>query len=451
MKLFDQIRKLASDRVWFVPLVSALFAGVAAALLGQITVPTDSVLATYLWPGDTAAAADMLSFIASSMLTVLTTVISMTLIVLQVASGQFSQQLLRDYIRSNAVKGIFSVFTAVFVYAIILLRSVEAEGIETPPQIGVTLAMILVLAALATFVWYVARVVAMVRVDSIIESVTRSVESLYHRHQKKWTEKVDAPKVPENARALRANDAGFIRIILLERGARWAEEHDACFVVAVAPGDTVVTGQPLAWVWGRDGELDEDLELPGSVVHIDYERASDADIRLGVHQLSDIAVRAMSPGTNDPTTAVHAVNQAISTLRMIAEEPMNNEAIFDDDGNLRAFAPAPSTTDFVDEIVGPVRRYSGAEPLVLIQLLRLLAVVEEGAVEGDVAEVVAEERKRIIEQAEQEMPHPDDAAWVRKMSDIEAIRSNLRVSGPKIDLVDSSEGKEGKDSNAQSD
>lgn len=439
MFIFGKLRQLASDRVWFVPLISALVAGVAAYILGRITVSADSWLAQYLWPGDTAAAADMLSFIASSMLTVLTTVISMTLIVLQVASGQFSQQLLRDYIRSRAVKGIFSVFTAVFVYALILLRSVEAQGRELPPQIGVTVAMVLVLFALATFVWYVARVVSMVRVDSIIESVTRQVEQLYYRHRETWPTGEDAPQVPAHAKALRAEDAGYVRAIALERGARWAEENDAVVVVAVAPGDPVITGQVVAWVYGRTGKLAEEVKLPRHVVNIDCERAADADIRLGVHQLSDIAVRAMSPGTNDPTTAVHSVNQAISILRMIAEEPLANEIIHDDDGKLRAFAPAPRTVDFIYEIVGPVRRYSGQEPAVLIQLLRLLAVVEEGTQEDDVIEVVADERRRIVEAAAKEMPHPDDAAWVKRMAKVEAIRKNIRVHGPDKELVDSSQ------------
>ncbi|MDO5727359.1 MAG: DUF2254 domain-containing protein, partial [Bowdeniella nasicola] len=353
MAIVVKLRQLASDRVWFIPLCAALGAGLLAYILGDITVPADSWLATYLWPGDTAAAADMLSFIASSMLTVLTTVISMTLIVLQVASGQFSQQLLRDYIRSRAVKGIFAVFTAVFVYALILLRAVEAEGRELPPQIGVTVAMVAVLGALATFVWYVSRVVSMVRVDSIIESVTRQVEQLHCAHRQKWEHGIDVPDVPQNAMPLRADDAGYVRAVALEHGASWASAHDAVIVVAVAPGDPVITGQVVAWVYGRNNTLDEDVELPRYVVNIDSERAADADIRLGVHQLSDIAVRAMSPGTNDPTTAVHAVNQAISILRLIAEDPLANEVVYDDDGVVRAFAPAPKTVDFLAEIVGP--------------------------------------------------------------------------------------------------
>ncbi|MDO5721289.1 MAG: DUF2254 domain-containing protein [Actinomycetaceae bacterium] len=438
--ILGKIRQLASDKVWLVPLLASLLAAIAAVALSAVRIDREHWISSYLWPGDTAAAADMLSFIASSMLTALTTVISMTLIVLQVAAGQFSRQLLRDYIRSKAVKGIFSVFTAVFVYALVLLRSVEAEGIDEPPQLAMTLAMILVLVSLGTFVWYVARVVDMVRVDSIIEAVSTRVEELYKRHRNAWEETAQAPEVPDHARPIRAGDSGFVREVFTKYAARWAKNHDAVVVATVAPGDPVVTGQVVAWVFGRDQSLEEEVELPKDMVGIDPERTAEADIRLGVRQLSDIAVRAMSPGVNDPTTAVHAVNQAISLLRMAAEDPLANEVVkAEDDGRVLAFAPSPKAIDFIHEIVGPVRRYSGAEPAVLIQLLRLLAVVEEGAQESEVAQVIAKERRRIVETARNQMPHPDDAQWVESLASADAVREASRVRGPHADLVESDE------------
>ncbi|MDO5700508.1 MAG: DUF2254 domain-containing protein [Bowdeniella nasicola] len=436
MHALTKLRNLASDRIWFAPLLAAIGAAITAIVLSNVYVPSEYVLARFLWPGDNSAAADMLSFIASSMLTVLTTTISMTLIVLQVASGQYSSQLLRDYIQSRAVRGIFAVFIGVFVYSLLLLRSVEAQTRDKPPQIGIAVAMLLVLAALATFVWYVSRVVAMVRVDSIIEAATQRIENLYREHRKKWSEPHEVPEIPEHARPVRANESGYVRSISMSTAARWAQKNDAVLVIAVAPGDPVIAGQTVAWAFARTGTLDDDVQLPGSVVYIEHERVSDADIRLGMHQLSDIAVRALSPGTNDPTTAVHAINQAISIARMIADRPLHHEWLADDDGILRAFAPAPSTIDFLQEIVGPVRRYATAEPAVLIQLLRLLAVVEEGTESAEVIAMVRAERRRIVESARELMVHDDDFEMVEEMSTLRAVRRSSRITGPEADIVD---------------
>ena len=114
----------------------------------------------------------MVSFVPSTTHTVLTTTISMTLIVLQVASGNFSHQLLRDYIQSRAVRGIVSVYVGVVAYSITLQRSMDAEA-EYVPQLAMTVAMILIAISLATFIWYVSRVVDMVRVDAIIDGTVR--------------------------------------------------------------------------------------------------------------------------------------------------------------------------------------------------------------------------------------------------------------------------------------
>ncbi|OKL53156.1 hypothetical protein BSZ39_10950 [Bowdeniella nasicola] len=245
----------------------------------------------------------------------------------------------------------------------------------------------------------------------------------------------EAPAIPHSAEPVRATDSGHVRFVATERAATWAKERDAIVIIAVAPGDAVITGQVVAWVFARGGRLPEDLELPTWCVSVDHERVSDADIRLGMHQLSDIAVRALSPGTNDPTTAVHAVNQAISIARTVAKYPLNGEWVADDDGIIRAYAPVPTPVDFLQEIVGPVRRYASAEPFVLIQLLRLLAVVEEVNEDAEIQDVIEGERRRIVESAE-ELAHKDDAAWVREMAQPGAIQRASRVAGPQTDIVE---------------
>lgn len=114
----------------------------------------------------------MLSFVSSTTLTVLTTTISMRLIVLQVASGNFSHQLLRDYIQSRADRGILAVYVGAVAYSITLQRSMDADA-EFVPQLAMTVAMLLIAMSLATFIWYVSRVVDMVRVDAIIDGTVR--------------------------------------------------------------------------------------------------------------------------------------------------------------------------------------------------------------------------------------------------------------------------------------
>lgn len=440
MTLWRTFRNHLSDKIWVAPLICALVGAVLAVVLGAVHIE-DEFLSRFLWPGDNAAAANMLSFIASSTLTVLTTTISMTLIVLQVASGQFSHQLLRDYIQSHAIKGILSVFVATFTYSIMLLRTVESESVEEPPQIAVTMALILTALSLGTFVWYLSRVVSMVRVDSIIETSTQRVERLYKKHRTEWDEPQQAPDIPEDAVALRAHDSGYVRSIDPYFAAKWADAHDVSIVYTVTHGDGIITGQVVAWVYGHPS-TPQDIEIPTNLIAIEHERVSDQDVRLGVHQLADIAIRGLSSGTNDPTTVVHAINQTISIIRTAVEKPLNSQVVRDD-GKIRVFVPVSSPVDFLKEVVPPIRRYGAADPQVMVQLLRLLAVAKEGTEDREVLEFVDAERTHILHASRELMVTEADVALVESMVDGDAIRSMSRVAGPRVDLVENTEDDEG--------
>lgn len=429
-----RLKRIFTDQIWATPLLAGLVAAVLAQLMSQFSLDDTSALARFLWPGDSASAASLLGFVASSMLTVLTTTISMTLIVLQVASGQFSHQLLRDYIQSSAVKGILSVFSGVFVYSVVLLRSVRSESRDYPPQLGIALAIVLVFCALATFVWYVGTVVAMVRVDNILSTAASRTQSLVAKHRQEWTTQLDAPDVPADAIPLRADGSGYVRSVATRQAAEWARNNDATVVFALSSGDPVITGQVSGWVFGRGKTFDELPDLPKWVL-AEAERVSESDTRLGVRQLADIALRALSPSTNDPTTAIHAVNQATSLLRNVIESPMNNEVIMDA-GEVLAFTPSPTPSDFVNEIIPPIRRCAGGEPLLLIQLLRLLKVVAQGSKSNpQLRQLIGSERDNIVEAAKRNLSFDDDIQKVLSYANLEESVAFSRISGPNLDEV----------------
>ena len=123
MRFFlNRLRQILSSRLWVQPLLSGALGIALGIALTSVSISRETILAPFLWPGDSAAASSMIGFIASTTLTVLTTTISMTLIVLQVASGNFSQQLLRDFISSRAVRGILSVYVGLFSYCMMVSR-----------------------------------------------------------------------------------------------------------------------------------------------------------------------------------------------------------------------------------------------------------------------------------------------------------------------------------------
>lgn len=432
---FNRIRQLLSSRLWAWPTVTGLTGAVLAVTLSSVTVPTEAFLARFLWPGDSSAAASMLSFIASATLTVLTTTISMTLIVMQVASGNFSHQLLSDFISSRAVRGIMAVYVGVFTYTLLLLRSMDSKA-DRPPQVGMTVAMLLVFVAVATFIWYLSRVVDMVRVDSIIdESARRSLKHAAELQAHTTEEPVERPEVPDDAERLTASGYGYVRAVDLAHAATWANEHGATVVFEVRPGDAVVKDQTVARYWGMMPNGDGDRPSLPMVVYLDVERVSGQDFSLGLRQIYDIAVRALSSGVNDPTTAQHAIGLGSTVLRSLARQPIHAmvrhaSAPKDSDrdhGRLLVWSPTRPLSELLQSFVGGVRRYAGEEPDIYVALLRLLSIVTENC-DPDVLAVARQERDRIVSTAQRQIQEPADLERV-----VSAARAALLAEEPALE------------------
>ncbi|WP_167540124.1 DUF2254 domain-containing protein [Corynebacterium ciconiae] len=412
------LKNLATSKLWSGAAVTGIVAAIVAIVLTEVTVPGEYVLAQYLWPGDTDAAADMLSFVASSTMTVLTTTISMTLIVLQVASGNFSHQLLRDYIESPAVRGIIAVYVGNFVYAVLVLRSLDKEA-ESPPQLAVTVAVIGVLIALGTFIWYVSRVVDMVRVDTIIrQSATRT---LAHAQTTSTDDtpavEYERPTPAHHAATLRAENFGYVQRIDHDTVADWAAAHDATVVIDVQPGDRIIAGQPVAHWWCDTQHATHAIQMPDPIF-LSLERVSGSDFALGLRQLLDIGVRALSPGVNDPTTARHAIGQATSVLRTLVAHPPRPVVRDDAHGRRVLWAAERSQAALIAEWVSEMRRYGAQEPGVLVDLLDLLHIVGAESQDAAVRAVVRKEIEAIVRAAERSIEEPMDRQRVLEAAGI---------------------------------
>ena len=408
----------------------------------------------------------MVSIGPTTTLTVLTTTISMTLIVLQVASGNFSHQLLRDYIQSRAVRGILAVYVGVVAYSITLQRSMDADA-EFVPQLAMTVAMLLIAVSLATFIWYVSRVVDMVRVDAIIDGTVRqTVANIDERIRVTDCPRHEPrPLVPGGARTLTSSGHGYVLSVDVAAAERWARRHDAVIVIDARPGDLIIQGQAWGRWWPADGfgavgsgsrqgdELDDahrdgssglrarltrlfrgeedvgDETGPPQLLRLDAEHVSRVDFSLGIRQVLDIGVRALSSGVNDNTTAVHAIGQLTTIMRHLALNPVH-PAVRYRDNQVAVWSANHDFMEVLDDVTTEIRRYGCDDVGVVRQTLRMLDIIEDVVAEpadrgatarggnGDtelghgtrvaVRRFIAEERRRIVNAARRLIPDAHD-------------------------------------------
>ena len=347
-------------------------------------------LKDYLFGGGASAARTILDAIASSLITVTALTFSLTVVTLQLASSQFSPRLLRTFTRDLFVQSTLALFLATFTFARTVLRSVRSADEDREvfvPQMSVTAAFLLALASVMALVLFLAHLAREIRVDSLLRAVPAEASSTADRLvaalRGDGAEPVPAvPARPASAIRLVAAGSGFVVGLDHVRLLETARRTDAVIVLDCSAGAALVAGTPIGWAWPLRAEgplaTDAAAELREGVraaIRTGFERTPSEDLGLGLRQLTDVAVKALSPGINDPTTAVDALNHCAVFLCELDPDDLGLWAHRDDDGRARVVFPLPSYAALLDLALDQPRRYGGNDPEVLLAVLALLRAV----------------------------------------------------------------------------
>lgn len=376
MKRADRIAEYLRTSFWVVPAVGVVLA--VAAALGAVAL--DNTTGVKLgFSGDADAARSILSTIAAAMITFTGLVFSITIVALQLASGQFSPRVMRTFLRDNTNKIALATFVATFTFAFIVLRAVRTGAV---PGISVSLAIVLVFVSVAVFIHYIHHTAHAIRAATIIEAVAEEARVTLDRLYPA-TPPVTPPEPILGTNAVPAlNDLrpGVITGFDRERLVELAAEAEAVVVLLAGVGEFVPHGAPLLEVHGSDPQR---LDAAGCV-SLGRERTMQQDLAFGLRQLVDLAVKALSPGINDPTTAVQAADHVHDLLRRLATRPIPPGLLTDDDGVVRLIFPSMAWEDFIALAFDEIRIY-GASSVQVVHRLRT-------ALE-DLIDLVGEERR----------------------------------------------------------
>ena len=348
------VRRLR-DRFWALPLLCA----VLAVLLGLGLTAIDDVLDTslrlpFLFAGGPEGARALLSAIITSMISFTGLVFSITIVVLQLTSSQFSPRVIRTFLRDWVNQIALGVFVATFVYALVVLRAVRgtAQTETSVPQISITVAFGFVLASVVVFLVYIDHIAQSIRAATIVDRIAEETRGvLESRHPADAEQRSALPFPRTHGHRIDADGPGVVQEVDDDALLALAEEHGVTICLLRALGEFVPGGAPLLEVHGS-GRPDEDALR--AAVHVGKERALDEDVGFGLRQLVDIAERALSPGINDPTTAVQVIDQLHDLLRRLVTRPLLPRQCLDSSGGLAVHVPQPGLADLiglaVDEI-----------------------------------------------------------------------------------------------------
>lgn len=386
LRIWDSLR----SSYWFVPALMVVGAAVAAE--GALALDR-SGLGGWLTASDWLASASaansraLLTTVAGSMITVAGVTFSVVMVALSIASSQFGPRLLVNFMRDRGNQVVLGTFVATFVYSVLVLRRVGDPGDAAgSPHTAVVGAVVLAVASLGVLIYFFHHVATSIQAGQVVAQAGDQLESAIRtRFPQQDRAAADGPADDESpdlpadfestSRGVEASSTGYLSDLDVDALAALAEKHDLVLRVEVGEGQFVVDDSPLLRV-SPGGGLDDEVEgALRDAFHVVRRRATARDVQLAVDRLAEIAVRALSPGTNDPYTALACLDRLGAALALLAERGVPARARHGEDGRLRVLLRPPTVPELLDAAFEQIRFYGGGNPRLVRGLLEAISLV----------------------------------------------------------------------------
>ncbi len=369
--LWERIR----GSLWFLPALMSL----GAAALALVSAGLDQAVMErgdtyeFLYRGEPEGARTLLSTLAGSMITVAGVSFSVTMVALSLTSSQFGPRLLVNFMRDRGNQVVLGAFIGTFVFCLIALGS-PVPGTERYVSVSASVALVLSGVSLMLLIYFIHHVATSMQADHVIDDVARELGRSLNRVFPEDVEpagNVPEPPADEADDVVPAPSAGYLQGVDDSRLLQIAAEHDLSLRLLRRAGHFVAAGAPLVEVVG--GPLrDETAQRVCNAFIIGGWRTADQDPEYGVHQLVEIAVRALSSGINDPFTAVTCIDRLAGVLAGVADRSERPPVLHDDDVVARVWFDPIDFAGVLDAAFDQIRQCARSMPAVAIRLLEAL-------------------------------------------------------------------------------
>ncbi|WPL18178.1 hypothetical protein Thiowin_03237 [Thiorhodovibrio winogradskyi] len=418
-KLRYQWHRIRSS-FWFVPALMVVDALVLAILLIILDMNLDLHLAAR-WPllfgAGASGARGLLTTVASSMITVAGVVFSITLVALSLTSSQYSSRVIRTFMRDRVNQWVLGVFLGIFAYCLVVLRTIRGgdEGAFVP-ALAVLAGLLLAFVGIAVLIHFIHHIATSIQASSIIATAARetlaAVDALFPETLgEDDDEGVDATLARAIANrpwlAVPASKTGYVETLDADALLDVARTLEILLRMEHGIGDFVVAGTPLISLLDPS-DLDEATTARLNAVHvISRQRTVEQDVAFGVRQLVDIAMKALSPGINDTTTAVMCVDYLAAILTRLAARRIA-APYWRDQGVLRVIVRGPSFESLLGEAFEQIRHSAEGNVAVLLRLLGALQTIAGATASLNRRRAIGQTVDAIAEAAERGIASPTD-------------------------------------------
>jgi uncharacterized membrane protein len=419
--------RLVHDSLWFVPalfVIGAVVLGIAMVEISSIVPRQALETLPRLFGAGASGSRGMLSTIAGAMVTVAGVTFSITVVAVAQASSMYTPRILRNFMRDRPSQLVLGMLVGTFVYCLVVIRTIRGqEDARFIPAIAVLMAFVLAIAAMGFLIYFIHHIAGSLQASQILARVSRetiaSIDRLFPEEIGADPAEAGAsavPLPPDDAwRSVPARRSGYLQHVDADDLLRFARDRDIVVRLDCAVGSFCIEGTPLVSVTNMPPSDEDEALLNGMFTQAAF-RTVEQDAAFGIQQIVDIALRALSPGVNDATTALHCIDHIGVVLVRLAprrvEEPYRLE-----NGVLRVIAHGPTFTSLLEAAIADIRRNARDNVTVHVHLLAMLGRVGTCTPNPERRRLLVHHVEAIRRTAAQAIPLAEDRRMVNEACD----------------------------------
>jgi uncharacterized membrane protein len=408
--------------LWFIPsvILAVATALAIAAIELDSTISADTLAK---WPKLFGASADgariVLQVVSSAMITVAGLTFSITILILSLAGTQYTPRLIRTFMGSRPTQAVLGIFLGIFVYCVIVLRSVRGGEENFVPSVAVTLAIGLALLGVGVLIYFIHHIASSIQASSVISAISNetihAIDDIYpdpfqtepeNNVQLLFPEKTEHQWYP-----VPSSHTGYIQNVNDGTLLACASKHRIIIRLELEIGEFVACGLPVALVTvPPKSDWIDDINRAISVGHY---RTVEQDIGVGIRQLVDIALKAMSPAVNDTTTAIMCIDFLSAILIKLADRKITEGALYEK-GELRVILKGASFKEFMRNAFELIRENAKDNVAVYASMLRALEHLACRTTGSSRKNNIKDQIFLVLEYARRNIEHPDQRERIRE-------------------------------------
>ncbi len=439
MNKFKQIWGNLRSSFWFVPsLIVVVSIAFALALIKADS--AGSHLWLTRWPLMFGAGADgargMMSTIAGSMMSVVGVMFSIILVVLALVSSQYTSRILRNFMRSRVTQVVLGIFAGIFTYCLIVLRTIRGgdEGAFVP-SLAVFFGFVMALGGVGALMFFIHHIASSIQASSIIASAAQetiaAIDRLFPEKLEQGPAEDDddqtlRPLSERNWRSVPARQSGYIQNVDNAALLRLARDRKTIVRMEYGIGEFVVRDTTLVSLALKDPPDQEIIASLQATFSISSHRTVEQDAGFGIRQIVDVALRALSPGIIDTTTAVTCVDYLTAILARIAPRQIPSARRYED-GKLRVIAKGPSFERLLAESFDQIRSIAKGDVVIMSRILGAFQTLAGLIADPNRRRALRDQVEWVAEMAERTVESAHDRA--RITAQIARVREALEADG----------------------